>query len=686
MDPSHPRSHLECIGTDRTRCGYCKKQYTSANFGAWAHNLDVRDYQDMLDAGWRRSGSYLYRPDLVTTCCPSYVIRLDATRFIPSSTQKRVLKRLRRHANHPSPLSPSSSSVSNSSALRIPDPPKTLHAPLIGPSALDGGRAKLVRLLSDATHAAIDAVLCDSKDATLFPPRALVDSVRSKVKVYPPRASSSTNKKRKRTPPSSAQPESPSLSDPDTLRLTSNVALVIASAERIAQPPTHSTEEDVQNRAQARRKGGESNPQMKATKRVQMRRQMELASCLCRHLEAALPENQHVDVTEPGFLNFFISNDEQAGESTTSMHHGVSAQKCMEVQPAKQMGLPAGLQIPITPSEALLPQFQDPITAKTIPLSRIGSDASSDKTVGPQDVPGLMQTESSQLSDGSSEARSAGLPRTDAILQELSEGKSFTMELVPAEYRQEAYEIFQKYQMTVHHEDADQCTEETYKRFLVDSPLTRVRRASDAERLYGSYHMQYRLCGRLFAVGVVDILPKCLSSVYLFYDPEFAKLSPGTLSAVKEVEWVRRASTIFPTLRYYYMGYYIHSCSKMRYKAAFSPSEMLCEETKNWIPATDARSCLDSATGRVLRFAPEGMPPAPHAEDFRIDDETGQLTGDAIFQVNLERDGYRMLPYRLLDGMLQMQLPRQREAVLQRLRTFIRLVGKVNYKNYVHLL
>jgi arginine-tRNA-protein transferase len=40
------------------------------------------------------------------------------------------------------------------------------------------------------------------------------------------------------------------------------------------------------------------------------------------------------------------------------------------------------------------------------------------------------------------------------------------------------------------------------------------------------------LDGKLIAVGVVDILPKCLSSVYLFYDPDYAFLSLGIYSGL----------------------------------------------------------------------------------------------------------------------------------------------------------
>ena len=52
---------------------------------------------------------------------------------------------------------------------------------------------------------------------------------------------------------------------------------------------------------------------------------------------------------------------------------------------------------------------------------------------------------------------------------------------------------------------------------------------------YGSFHQQYWLDGRIVAVGVVDILPTCVSSVYLYYHPDFASLSLGSYSALRSV-------------------------------------------------------------------------------------------------------------------------------------------------------
>ena len=78
-------------------------------------------------------------------------------------------------------------------------------------------------------------------------------------------------------------------------------------------------------------------------------------------------------------------------------------------------------------------------------------------------------------------------------------------------------------------------------RFLVDMPLIYVPQTGNETVPscgFGSFHQQYSIDGWLIAVGVIDILPKCLSSVYLFWDPDFAFLSLGKYSVLKEIRWV----------------------------------------------------------------------------------------------------------------------------------------------------
>ena len=67
----------------------------------------------MIDRGWRRSGTYCYKPDLLRSCCPQYTIRyarlfestglavtkkgrLDALALEPSRSQRKALYRFNR--------------------------------------------------------------------------------------------------------------------------------------------------------------------------------------------------------------------------------------------------------------------------------------------------------------------------------------------------------------------------------------------------------------------------------------------------------------------------------------------------------------------------------------------------------------------------------------------------------------
>ncbi|XP_058241775.1 arginyl-tRNA--protein transferase 1 isoform X4 [Hemibagrus wyckioides] len=123
-----------------------------------------------------------------------------------------------------------------------------------------------------------------------------------------------------------------------------------------------------------------------------------------------------------------------------------------------------------------------------------------------------------------------------------------------------------------------------FKRFLCDSPLEAETSPDGPDMGYGSFHQQYWLDGRIVAVGVIDILPNCVSSVYLYYHPDFAFLSLGSYSALREIAFTRHLQKQSPKLSYYYLGFYIHSCPKMRYKGQYLPSDLLCPETYTWVP------------------------------------------------------------------------------------------------------
>lgn len=61
--------------------------------------------------------------------------------------------------------------------------------------------------------------------------------------------------------------------------------------------------------------------------------------------------------------------------------------------------------------------------------------------------------------------------------------------------------------------------------------------------------------GKLVGISVIDVLPKCVSSVYFIWDPDWAWAALGKLSALYEIGLVRRmAAAGAPGMRWLYMG------------------------------------------------------------------------------------------------------------------------------------
>ncbi|RKP37135.1 arginine-tRNA-protein transferase, partial [Dimargaris cristalligena] len=154
----------------------------------------------------------------------------------------------------------------------------------------------------------------------------------------------------------------------------------------------------------------------------------------------------------------------------------------------------------------------------------------------------------------------------------------------PAKFEEEAYDVFLRYQKSVHSDDVGKWNKDTYTNFLCQSPIHDADYAKITA--YGSYHQKYYLNSTLIAVGVIDILPLSVSSVYLFYEPKFAFLGLGRYCAVREAIFAKRLQAAHPhllrELNYYNMGYYIHSCPKMNYKGDYRPSELLDPVTYEW--------------------------------------------------------------------------------------------------------
>jgi len=177
------------------------------------------------------------------------------------------------------------------------------------------------------------------------------------------------------------------------------------------------------------------------------------------------------------------------------------------------------------------------------------------------------------------------------------ESRKWRVETLPSAFREEDFEVYKQYQMHVHEEAENLITRRRYHSFLVETVLP----DDNAEAAMGSFHMRYFLDDRLVACGVLDVTPHYVSSVYLFYHPSIAHLSPGVLATLEEIKWTRQLRIRIPTIKYYTMGLYAHTCPKMKYKAQYRPCELLDAVTHEWVPY---ERCLDSLeTGSFRSFA-----------------------------------------------------------------------------------
>jgi arginine-tRNA-protein transferase len=201
----------------------------------------------------------------------------------------------------------------------------------------------------------------------------------------------------------------------------------------------------------------------------------------------------------------------------------------------------------------------------------------------------------------------------ESVVQEVgpAAAHSFSLRMVRAsledptfrESLQESYAVYRDYQLTIHGDSESECDIRTWGMFLCDSPLLpRTERGVEL----GAFHQQYVVDGRIVAVAVLDILPACISSVYLYYSPAFwgRRLSPGTYSALREVQLTRELGLLLPSIQHYYMGYYVHSCPKMRYKAQLRPSHLLSPTQLSWRPLPPCLPLLDASSYSTLEEVP----------------------------------------------------------------------------------
>lgn len=128
----------------------------------------------------------------------------------------------------------------------------------------------------------------------------------------------------------------------------------------------------------------------------------------------------------------------------------------------------------------------------------------------------------------------------------------------PPALSQEKLSLYEKYVRLWHGREEPNAVE-GLESFLYESPLATTMES------------EYRdPAGRLLAVGICDLCPSVLSSVYLFFDPDEARRGLGTFAVLSEIAFAAERK-----LAYYYLGYWVQQCRAMEYKANFRPNQVL---------------------------------------------------------------------------------------------------------------
>jgi len=134
--------------------------------------------------------------------------------------------------------------------------------------------------------------------------------------------------------------------------------------------------------------------------------------------------------------------------------------------------------------------------------------------------------------------------------------RDLDIEIGPPALSDEKHELYRKYLVLRHDRQMDDSFT-GLEEFLYQSPIC-------------TREVIYRREGRLMAVGILDMEPQALSTVYCYYDPDFAADSPGTFNILWTIDYARHED-----VPYVYLGYYVRDCPKMNYKLNFRPCELL---------------------------------------------------------------------------------------------------------------
>lgn len=532
------------FGYSSMECGYCKGQRaplvnkqpteSSKSYGILAEKLTPKTYERFCYRGWRRSGVHLYKPANFESCCPTLTIRCDAQNFRPSKSQSKIARKLERLLR-PSPTNGKPRVISSSTFCATPRPTQW-------DAFLRRSTDILPKLAGATRQAMIESGMILSNYE--IPPIH-----------YRARSSSKAEIRRQHIVLSSsacAQLAGQCKISPRELFVETVCTHVMRSLQT---PPT-----SIKNLISVTSRSGHILVVLHfGPHEWQEASELDDSSAVSvdNDTQAAKKKSREFDKLDQWYRN------------TTGYDRLPEHQRKLRINT-----LPAHQSVLDPRVHALYIEYQHVVHQDPNPLHTNEETADFvNKTHGSRAE--MKDSFNGSTGNVTDEGQVRGLLR-DTLVAEIDRIDWGMYH--PPWFKGKISEMLQAY-LGPHPRHVQQALLESFLnfyQFLVESPLLPSDDLSE-----GTLHQQYWIGDVLIAVGVVDVLPNGVSSVYLFYQPEMSHslVALGKVAILKEIEYTRDELG----KPYYYLGYFIESCCKMRYKADYHPSHLLCPVYYEWV-------------------------------------------------------------------------------------------------------
>lgn len=622
--PEEASTAIRPFGYSQMECGYCKGSRASLlpnrsakdcskSYGMLADSMTPEVYEGLLYRGWRRSGVHLYKPSNFESCCPTMTIRLEAAKFKPTKSQAKVGRKLENL------LSPKSTRPETQKKSAKRPRPNSKSANVMAKYEVMLQQSALLPVLAEETRKALNKSNIQSSSVNL-------DTVPVNFKLRP--VSKSDDAKSQCTIASSVCAQlAGKLQLPSRASFLEEVVAKLRTSPILANYQTETPNDTLASRQPIIRsiEGHEKSGQISillewtawSANKVPLQ-SSEVEDVSMRELD---DDDDDVFETSPPTATSSSVPDKLGDWYLRTIGKPLwQDQRVLKVEtlPAHESALNPEIHRLYAHYQHIVHQDDDPFQAIAETSSKHTSDNNSSGVIvmeeeaeRPQDEPESENASNGGHVNGSN--KTDGSPTKDddqgedpqRLIQNLDWGNH-----APSNFKNQVLPMLQSYiaPYPTHVQLALIHNYYSFYQFLVESPLD-AHRSSEQERINGSkadvpcgtYHQHYKIGDALIAVGVVDILPSGLSSVYLYYHPGFSHslVALGKVAILKEIDYTNQSLS----KPYYYLGFYIESCQKMRYKGDYHPSQLLCPVTYEWIDCTIAVPKIRATPLHVCQLA-----------------------------------------------------------------------------------